>query len=258
MSRIVSWNVNGIRACSKKGLAPWLLKEDFDIVLFQEVRASLEQIPEDIVKLPGYFQYWNPAKNKKGYSGTGLLCKKRPEKIYQGLGKEEFDLEGRLLGAEFQNLIVMGVYFPNSQEKGRRLTYKLNFCLALWEWLEKMKRKKKPLLCSGDFNIAHKPIDLADPHSNEDSPGYLPEERAWMEDFLEIGGWVDSFRYLHPKRVSYSWFSARTRARERNKGWRIDYHTLSKSEADRIIEAEILYNVLGSDHCPVTLNLRID
>ncbi|NMC62026.1 MAG: exodeoxyribonuclease III, partial [SAR324 cluster bacterium] len=167
-----------------------------------------------------------------------------------------FNNEGRVLAAEFKDIIIASAYFPNSQDGGKRLDFKLSFCEAIHEWLLDLKKTGKIVVLGGDYNIAPFPIDLARPDDNEKSPGYLPEERAWMKSFLE-SGWVDSYRFLHPESVKYSWWSARTRARERNIGWRIDFHVLPEEDRDRIIAADIENEVLGSDHCPINLEIRI-
>jgi exodeoxyribonuclease-3 len=256
--RIASWNLNGIRACSKSGLGDWLKKGRWDAVLFQEVRADPEQIPLEIQNLPGYVKLWAPSIVKKGYSGTGILLRQEPLKTYVGMGQAEFDGEGRVLSAETKQAVLVSAYFPNSQDGGKRLEFKLRFCDAIWEFTEKLRKKTgKPLVLGGDFNIAHEPIDLARPKDNDESPGYLPEERAWMTKYLN-GDWADTYRSLHPDTVRYSWWSARTRARERDIGWRIDYHTVHKRDLDLVKKAEIHTEVLGSDHCPVSLELALD
>jgi exodeoxyribonuclease-3 len=255
--KIASWNVNGIRACSKSGFAAWVRGHGPDVVLLQEVRAAADQIPEDVTCLGNYHQVWYAATVKKGYSGTGILSRQAPKKVVEGMGYDEFDGEGRVLAAEFDKLIVVSAYFPNSQDGGRRLDYKLRFCDAMEEHLKKLGRKGKPVVLGGDFNVAPYPIDLARPKDNEKNPGYLPEERAWMDLFLQ-SGWTDTWRYLHPEDVKYSWWTARAGARQRNVGWRIDFHVVSKKYRDRVAAADMLNDVLGSDHCPVTLDLAVD
>ena len=255
--RLVSWNVNGIRACTKSGLADWLRTHDADVVMLQEVRADEHQLPDEICAISYYHQNWFAASVKKGYSGTGILSKAAPNRVVTGLGYEEFDGEGRVLTAEWDNLIAVSAYFPNSQDGGRRLDYKLRYCDAMADWLAKQERKGKPVVLGGDYNIAPFPIDLARPKDNEKNPGYLPEERAWMEQFLQ-SGWTDTWRHLHPEEVKYSWWSARMGARDRNIGWRIDFHALANKHRDRLRGADILNEVRGSDHCPVTIDLIVD
>jgi exodeoxyribonuclease-3 len=255
--KIATWNVNGIRACTKNGLAEWMCAHDADVVMLQEVRAEQDQIPEEVCALGHYSQNWFPAAVKKGYSGTAVLSKQVPKKVTAGFGYEEFDGEGRALTAEFEKYVVVSAYFPNSQDGGKRLDYKLRYCDAMAEHLAKLSKKGKPVILGGDYNIAPYPIDLARPKDNEKNPGYLPEERAWMDQFLK-SGWTDTWRHLHPEEVKYSWWSVRLGARAKNIGWRIDFHVVPKKEQDRLRGADMLNEVTGSDHCPVTVELVVD
>lgn len=257
LKRIASWNVNGIRAACKSDLPLWLDRHRADVVMLQEVRAEPHQVPEDIHTRTHYHQTWFPASVKKGYSGTGILSLEAPLKVYNGIGIEEFDGEGRVLGVEFEKFIAVSAYFPNSQDGGARIEYKVRFCEAIHAWLVKLGRKGKPVVLGGDYNVAPYEIDLARPKDNLKSPGFLPEERAWMDAFLRAG-WIDTWRHLHPEEVKYSWWSARTGARARNIGWRIDFHTVAKKHQQRIVAADMLNEVMGSDHCPVTLDLQVD
>lgn len=253
--RIASWNVNGIRAVHKNGFMNWLNAANFDIVALQEVRAEEGQIPEEVRGHCDYKGCWYAATAKKGYSGVGILSRVIPLSVVSGMGIEEFDREGRTLCAEFKNLRVVSAYFPNSQDAGARIDYKVRFCQAIHKYVDALRTKGKPVVLTGDFNIAHTEIDLARPKENENTAGYLPQERAWMSEFLKAG-WVDTFRHLHPEaRERYSWWSMRTRARERNIGWRIDYHTVHGRDVERIKGADIHEKVVGSDHCPVSLEL---
>jgi len=254
---IVSWNVNGIRACAKAGFPDWLHQQNHDVVLLQEVRAEPLQIPADILADTRYHKVWNPAKVKKGYSGVALLSKEQPVRVDIGLGFEEFDGEGRVIMGEFANFIAVGAYFPNSQDGGRRIDYKLRFCEAIHEYVDRLRKTGKPVALGGDYNVAPNPIDLARPKENEGNPGYLPQERAWMASFLDAG-WVDTFRHLNPEKVKYSWWSLRAAARSRNIGWRIDHFAVDKQDRDRVLDADILNDVMGSDHCPVTVTLALD
>ncbi len=256
MLKITSWNVNGIRACEKKGFSEWVKKKkDIDIFCLQEVRAQKEQIPGHIFELRP-FSYWFEAE-KKGYSGVGIMSAFEADKVLYGMNAPEFDCEGRVLTAIFEKVIVVTAYFPNSQDKGARVGYKVDFCRKIHEWLEALRHDyKKPVVVNGDFNIAHEEIDLARPDTNHESAGFLPQEREWMTEFLS-SGWVDSFRELFPKKVQYSWWSARTRARERNVGWRIDYHSLHRDDLELLSYAKIDDKVLGSDHCPVHIHLNL-
>jgi len=253
--KIAAWNVNGIRSCAKKGFLGWLKDGKWDAVLLQEVRADVEQIPKEIQAFDAYQQYWNPATSKKGYSGTGILTREKALNVHHGMGADEFDVEGRVLSVEVSKVWLVSAYFPNSQDKGKRIDYKIAYCKQMQKWLTKLRKSGKPVVLAGDFNIAHEEIDLARPDDNHESPGFLPAEREWMSSFIK-SGWVDTFRHLNPDEVAYSWWSARTRARERNIGWRIDYHTMHQDDLKFIKKAGIESEVLGSDHCPVTLELK--
>lgn len=253
MARLASWNVNGIRACHKNGFMDWLEASKMDAVGLQEVRAEEHQIPEDLAGHKGWEKAWFSCQRKKGYSGVGILSRKPPLKVIKQLGIEEIDCEGRVIAAEFKDFWFVSAYFPNSGESNARLDYKLRFCQALHPWLDKLRKQGKPVILTGDYNIAHRPIDLARPKENEGTAGYLPEERAWMDEFLG-SGWVDTFRHQHPDQAqAYSWWSMRMRARERNVGWRIDYHCVHEKDKGAILKTGILPEVMGSDHCPVTL-----
>jgi exodeoxyribonuclease-3 len=253
--KIAAWNVNGIRSCAKKGFVDWVQDAKWDAVLLQEVRAEVDQIPKEIHSLDAYSHYWNPATSKKGYSGTGILTREPALKVHRGMGVEQFDVEGRVLSVEVSELWLVSAYFPNSQEGGKRIDYKIAFCKEMQKWLNRLRKTGKPVVLAGDFNIAHQEIDLARPDDNHDSPGFLPAEREWMSEFVK-SCWTDTFRELHPKTVAYTWWSARTRARERNIGWRIDYHMMHKDDMKFVKKAGIESEVLGSDHCPVTLELE--
>jgi exodeoxyribonuclease III len=253
----VSWNVNGIRACFKNGFCDWLKAQKHDVILLQEVRADLAQIPVELLGDGRYHKFWNPSRSRKGYSGVALFSREVPLRVTMGLGIEEFDVEGRVITAEFSEFTVISAYFPNSQDGGRRVEYKVRFCDAISAWASTHRRSGKPVLLGGDFNVAPQPIDLAHPKENEGNPGYLPEERAWMASFLD-SGWVDTFRHLHPATVKYSWWSMRSGARARNVGWRIDHFAVHADDRQRVCQADCLNEVLGSDHCPVTVSVELD
>ena len=259
MLRIVSWNVNGIRSAHSKGFLSWLAAENPDVLCLQETKAHPDQLTKELLSpLDGqgkpYRVYWASAQ-RKGYSGVALLSRSEPRSV-SFLGVREFDEEGRVLAADFAGVTVISAYFPNSQDAGARLGYKLAFCAAIREFCDGIRARGGHVVLSGDYNIAHTPIDLARPKENEESPGYLPEERAWMEAFTQAG-YVDTFRALHPGEPNhYSWWSYRTRARESNVGWRIDYHCTDPGLRDRIRSASIRSEVTGSDHCPVVLELE--
>ncbi len=245
---ITSWNVNGIRAAEKKGFLDFLAKNNSDILCVQETKADPSQLSESLLAPPGYYSYWSSAE-KKGYSGTAIYSKK--ELHTQTMGIPEFDSEGRVIYSDIRTAYLLNAYFPNSQHEGKRLPYKLDFCNAILKLCNKLRKKKEVILC-GDYNIAHKEIDLARPKENETSPGFLPEERAWMDTFLDAG-YVDNFRTLHPEPENYTWWSYRTKARERNMGWRIDYFCTSPAIAKQVQASTINADIYGSDHCPVSI-----
>lgn len=258
MLRIASWNVNGIRSAHGKGLLDWIASESPDVLCLQETKAHPEQLPKELLEPAdkegrAYHVFWASAK-RRGYSGVALLSRAEPDSV-SFLGVPEFDDEGRALVASFGDLTIVSAYFPNSQEAGARLDYKLRFCRAIREYCDRVVSNKGHIVVSGDYNIAHTPIDLARPRENEGNPGYLPEERAWMDEFTS-SGYVDTFRTLHPGlKDQYSWWSYRGRARENNVGWRIDYHCIDPGLRPRVAAASILAGVTGSDHCPIILEL---
>lgn len=257
MPRLASWNVNGIRACHKNGFLTWLQSANMDVVGLQEVRAERDQIPAELADLPGWEKHWYPCARKKGYSGVGILSRLPVKGLRTGIGIPEFDEEGRIILAEFDAFQFASIYFPNSGDGAVRLDYKIRFCKALHEWLEGVRKEGKPVIVSGDYNIAHQPIDLARPKENENTAGYLAEERAWMSEFLG-SGWTDTYRYQNPaKEAAYSWWSMRMRARERNVGWRIDYHCLPSEFRDIVTATDIHPQIQGSDHCPVSVDIRV-
>lgn len=252
MTSIITWNVNGIRAIHKKGFLDWLETESPDVLCVQEIKGRPEQVPEALRQPEGYHSYWTPAQ-RPGYSGL-LTYSKKPVLQYEPLGVDIFDNEGRVQVLYFTNYVLINTYFPNSQEKGRRLEYKLGFCQAILALCQRLEKEGHSVILCGDYNIAHKPIDLARPESNEENPGYLPEERAWMDVFTDVG-FLDVFRLFETAGGHYTWWSYRTRARERNIGWRIDYHCITPDLQPRIKDCEILSDIVGSDHCPVKLLL---
>ena len=254
MTRILSWNVNGIRALEKKGLVEWMQQERPDILCLQETKAQPEQLSEALRAPAGYHAYFASAE-RKGYSGLVVYSRIKPRSVEQ-MGISAFDREGRLLALEFPEFYFLGAYFPNSQDGGRRLDYKLEFCDAVLRLLDDLVRSGFDLVLSGDYNIAHRPIDLSRPEENEDSAGYLPEERAWMEK-LTTSGYVDTFRAFTPDPDNYTWWSYRGGARRRNVGWRIDYHCVNHRLMDWVSSSTIRPEVGGSDHCPVELVITV-
>ncbi len=256
MRSIISWNVNGIRAVEKKGFVEWLLGSGADVVCIQETKANPAQLSEQLLSPQGggtaYKSFWSSAQ-KAGYSGTAIYSKDEPDRV-STMGVEAFDAEGRVCTAYYGTLAVISAYFPNSQDGGKRLDYKLAFCDAMFGYCRSLVADGYNIVLCGDYNIAHKPIDLANPAANEGNAGYLPEERAWMDSFT-AGGFTDTFRRFCQEPAQYTWWSYRTRARERNIGWRIDYQCVNDAFAASVQSSEILSGVTGSDHCPIRLVL---
>jgi len=252
--RIISWNINGIRAIQKKGFIEWLENESPDILCLQEIKAKQEQLDDKLLKPNGYTSIWQSAK-RPGYSGTAIYTKKAPITI-SGIGIEEFDDEGRVQVLEYAQFTLINTYFPNSQSERKRLDYKLRFFNAIQSYCSAAVKNKKNIVLCGDYNVAHTEIDLSNPKANENNAGYYIEEREAMGAFL-AKGFVDTFRHFNKEANNYTWWSYRTKARDRNIGWRLDYFTVNKSFMNKVKKVEILSAVLGSDHCPVTLELDI-
>ena len=249
--KLISWNVNGIRACVKKGFLDYFNEQDADIFCIQETKLQEGQID---LNLEGYYQYWNYAK-KKGYSGTAIFSKKKPLSVSYGLNIEEHDQEGRIITLEFENFFMITVYTPNSQTGLARLDYRMKWEDDFKAYLKDLNIKKHVILC-GDLNVAHKEIDLKNPKNNINNPGFTVFEREKLTNLLDEG-FIDSFRYLYPdKEFIYSWWSYRFNARKNNAGWRIDYFLTSDKLQDKIEDALIDTEILGSDHCPVILILK--
>lgn len=252
--KIISWNVNGIRAVLKKGFLNFLKEERPDVICLQEVKISESAKTEAALDFPDYQEYWNCAV-RPGYSGTAILVRTglTPLSIVNGLGQEEFDMEGRTQIMEFTDFYLVNCYFPNANHELSRLDYKIAFNEALQKHLKKLE-KKKPVVLTGDYNVAHQEIDLARPKENAGSPGFTKEERAWMDAFIK-NGFVDTYRFIHGERIQYTWWSYRAYARARNVGWRIDYFCVSEKFKSRVKGAAILDEVEGSDHCPIVLEV---
>ncbi len=253
--KIVSWNVNGIRAAAKKGFLEWFEEEDPDVLLLQETKASVDVLPKKLIEIPGYTSRFHSAK-KKGYSGVSIYSRFEPDEWIEGLGDETYDCEGRALSARFGKLVVTSAYFPNSQEAGKRIDYKVGFCETMLQFANAQVEQGRHIAIGGDYNIAHQEIDLSRPKENVGNPGFLPAERAWMTKFQEAG-YHDVWRERNPEATEmYSWWSYRTRARERNIGWRIDCFCVDADYLPDVRDADILMDVEGSDHCPVTLEVK--
>ncbi len=253
MTTILSWNVNGIRAVAKNGFLGWLEKAQPDILCLQESRALPGDLTEEVLSPKGYTTLWNPAK-KKGYAGTAAFVKREP--LSAGtLGLPRFDDEGRVQVLEYPDYTILNGYWPNSQGERARLDYKLDFVKSITRFANKLVKQGKNVIICGDLNIAHKAIDLARPDDNEDNPGYYIEERRAMTRFLKHG-YADTFRHFNKGPDQYSWWSYRTRARARNIGWRIDYHCVNEAFLPRVKRAWIDNGVMGSDHCPVGIEVK--
>lgn len=252
--RLISWNVNGIRAAGRGGFLKWFEDEAADVVAIQETKARPEQLEEELLHPLGYHSYWHSAE-KPGYSGLAIYSKKEPLRVQVGMGVPNIDSEGRVLVAEYPGFVLVNSYFPNSQREHTRLDYKLAFCKQMLSFLEKMRKQGKQVVLCGDFNIAHTPIDLKNPKSNEKNAGYLPEERAWMTEFLGAG-YIDAFRHFEKGPGHYTWWSYRPGVREKNIGWRLDYFCVNREHEDRLKSVVHQPEVKGSDHCPVALTLK--
>lgn len=251
---ILSWNVNGLRSMLKKGFVQWMEVTQPDILCLQETKATETQLPKELRHIHGYVPYFFSAE-RKGYSGVGIYTKVPPVEVKYGLGIPRFDREGRTLIAEFEDFALFNIYFPNGKASNERLEYKMDFYNAFMEVADSMKDAGKNVIVCGDVNTAHKEIDLARPKQNEGSSGFLPQERAWIDTFLSHG-YLDTLRMFKPGPGNYTWWDMKTRARDRNVGWRIDYFFASGGLKDRIRSAYILPDVMGSDHCPIGIELE--
>jgi len=253
--RIYSWNVNGFRAVVGKGFWDWFQDRDFDVLCLQEIKTRPDQVNEQDRQVSGYEVFWNPARTKKGYAGTACFYRTRPMKISTGLPDPHLNGEGRLILMEYDSFYLLNAYFPNGQMSDERLRYKLEYYDAFLEYAQGLRRKK-PLVVCGDFNTAHKEIDLKNPRANEDRSGFLPVEREWLDRFA-ASGYVDTFRMFNQDPGNYTWWTYRFGARSRNAGWRIDYFFVSLELRDSVVNAWIEPEVMGSDHCPVGLELKV-
>lgn len=248
--KLISWNVNGLRACVDKGFLDFFKEADADIFCLQETKLQAGQIELD---LPDYYQYWNYAE-KKGYSGTAIFTKKKPIAVTYGIGVEEHDHEGRVITAEFEEYFVVTVYTPNAQRELTRLEYRMKWEADFLDYLKGLEDKKPVIFC-GDLNVAHQEIDLKNPKTNRKNAGFTDEERACFDKVME-SGFIDTYRYFYPdKEGVYSWWSYMFQARAKNAGWRIDYFVVSEALKDKLVGADIHTQIFGSDHCPVELTL---
>lgn len=254
--RIVSWNVNGIRAVAGKGFAESVKAMNADIIGIQETKAQIDQLGPEITELDGY-KSWFCSAERKGYSGTALYSRIEPEDVTFGLGTDEFDHEGRTICADFGKFVLFNIYFPNGGRGDDYVKFKLRFYDCFLDRVRELRSKGREVICCGDVNTAHKEIDLSNPKANSKISGFLPEERAYMDKFAEAG-LTDTFRMLYPdKSECYSWWSYKTAARERNVGWRIDYFFATEGLLKDVSESNMMSSVMGSDHCPVFLDLNV-
>jgi len=254
---LLSWNVNGIRAVHKKGFLDWLAQSKPNILCLQETRAEGTELPGELAHPDGYHCIWNASRRKRGYSGTALFSRVQPDDVQVGLGIERFDDEGRTIIARFSTFTLINCYFPNGGRDLSRVPYKLEFCEAFLDKCEQLRKQGQAVVFCGDVNTSHKEIDLAHPKANEKHTGFLPEERAWIDHMLQTG-YIDTFRHWQPELAGqYTWWSTVTRSRDKNIGWRLDYFFVARELLDRVVDAFILPDVMGSDHCPVGLRLKV-
>lgn len=257
MTKIISWNVNGLRAVVRKGNWDDIWKQNPDILCLQETKSQVDQLPPEIANPEGFHSYFSWPKEKKGYSGVAVYSKIRPDLVRDEFEKPELNSEGRLLEAHFGDAVLFNGYFPNGGGGPARLEYKLNFYDAFLEYIEELKASGKHIIFCGDVNTAHEEIDLARPKENEKNTGFLPEERAWIDEVI-AAGYVDVYREKNPNKAEmYTYWDMKTRARDRNVGWRIDYFFASQALMKQIEKVEILSNVFGSDHCPVAIDVQL-
>ena len=253
--KIISYNVNGIRAALRKGFADWIAAHDFDIICVQETKAVREQADLSEIEALGYQSVWHSAE-KKGYSGVATFYKTAPDLVKAGIGIEKYDSEGRVLRTDFGELTLLNCYFPSGSSGDIRQAVKMDFLADFQPWVNELRKERKKVIVVGDYNIAHQEIDIHDPVRNKKSSGFLPEEREWMTQWF-ASGFTDAFRYACPEEVQYSWWSYRAGARAKNKGWRIDYQSLTNNLKDGIVDAYQMKDAMHSDHCPVFLEVDL-
>ena len=253
--KLLSWNVNGIRAAVKKGFLEYLEGENPEIICIQETKAHKEQLTSEILEDHGYFTYWHSGQ-KKGYSGVATFCKEEPLYIQEGIGIKKYDDEGRVLITEHNKFLLYNIYFPNGQKNEERLKYKLDFYDDLLPLINDQVESGNNVIVTGDWNTAHRPIDLARPNENKNTSGFMPIEREKVDKYI-LNGWVDTFRLFHEEGGRYSWWTYRFGARDRNIGWRIDYFFVNEGMVEICTDADIHQNIFGSDHCPVSLMLDL-
>ena len=253
--KLLSWNVNGIRAAVKKGFLEYLEDQNPEIICIQETKAHKEQLTSEILEDHGYFTYWHSG-HKKGYSGVATFCKEEPLYIQEGIGIKKYDDEGRVLITEHNKFLLYNIYFPNGQKNEERLKYKLDFYDDLLPIINDQVESGNNVIVTGDWNTAHRPIDLARPNENKNTSGFMPIEREKVDEYI-LNGWIDTFRLFHEEGGRYSWWTYRFGARDRNIGWRIDYFFVNEGMVEICTDADIHQNIFGSDHCPVSLMLDL-
>lgn len=253
--KLICWNVNGIRAMLKHGFLEWLDKESPDILCLQETKATPDNLPEELLKPQGYVNYWNYPQ-KKGYAGVATFSKVRPLEVKKGFGITEFDVEGRVIISKHADFTLFNIYFPNGKQSAERFKFKMDFYDAFLDYIEPLRKKGEKLIICGDVNTAHKEIDIARPKENSKMSGFLPEERAWMDKFVALG-YIDTFRYFNKEPGQYTYWDIKTGARARNVGWRIDYFFITENLKNQMVRSTIMSEVIGSDHCPITLVLKV-
>jgi len=253
--KLYSWNVNGLRAAHNKGFLDWFKKEIPSMLCIQETKAHPEQLSADLLQVPNYYSYFSSAE-KKGYSGVALWSLIEPKALFHGFDLPRFDSEGRIVAASYADFTLINIYYPNGKQSAERLQYKMDFYDAFLDWAENLRKEQPNLIICGDVNTAHREIDLARPKENEKVSGFLPEERAWMDKFF-AHGYIDTFRLFNLEGGNYTWWDQKSRARERNVGWRIDYFFVTENLIEKVVAADIHPQVQGSDHCPISLVLEI-
>lgn len=252
--KITTWNVNGYRAVLNKNALNWVPQVDPDVLCLQEIKVQLDQLSDEEAAIDGYQSVWNPAE-RKGYSGVVTFHKTEPAEVERGIGFEVFDIEGRVIRSRYEDLYLYNIYFPNGGQDNKRVQYKLEFYEKLLNICDGLHQAGKQIIITGDFNTAHKEIDLANPKANEKNTGFLPEERDWIDKYLEHN-FVDAFRELYPDREVYTWWTYRYNARQKDIGWRLDYFLVSEGLMERVEDVLVHSEIMGSDHCPVSLILR--
>ncbi len=255
MTTLVSYNVNGLRSAIGKNFLDWLAQQQPDILCLQEIKAQPEDLSLAEIAALGYHCYWHAAE-KKGYSGVATWSKRPARRVLAGCGIAEYDREGRILRTDFDGWTLLNCYFPSGTTGDERQAFKMKFLDDFFSWIDRLKAEQPNLIVAGDFNIAHTERDIHDPKGNRKSSGFLPEERAWMSRWF-ANGFVDAFRFKHPDRIEYSWWTFRANARANNKGWRIDYFSVSPSLAENIVDVRHLSEVVHSDHCPVWMQMAL-